>query len=265
MAVGKAIVDYVHTKGVEVSDVVSWEFIYRTSTVRDSRWNIGDRVALPDGRVFRYAKSGGALVVDRACDFVEDEAHTYTTIKTAAVVGATEVEITGSAHAIFTEDELRGGYVIIYHTGGGGDSQFRGIIGNPGSALNADFTIKLDGGLDHAVIAASTGVEVFYNPYSNLQQVGPCQYSKAGKPAAQVDATATYFWVQTWGPCWLSPQLTSFGDNNDRGAWFRHDGSIEGEIIASSKDVNLNSTQYAGFLIGEGLSSGPLFMLQVSP
>lgn len=266
MAKGKAKSNYLGREGVVTPQTVpSWEFIYEASLVKNPKYNIGDRVVLPDGRVFRYAKSGSALNVDVGCSFAEDEVETYRTVLTATAVGDTSITIDGNSHAELTKDELRGGYVIVYHTGGGGDTQFRGIIGNDAAAANADFTIYLDGPLDHATIAATTGIEVFYNPYANLTASLHTKQSKAGKPAIQVAAANTYFWVQTWGPCWLAPQLTSFGDNNDRAGYWRHDGSIEGEIANTSKDVNLNSTQYAGFLINEGLTSGPLFMLQVSP
>ena len=35
---------------VRTSDRPSWEYIYKISTVRDVRWNIGDTVELADGR-----------------------------------------------------------------------------------------------------------------------------------------------------------------------------------------------------------------------
>lgn len=266
MSKGKARVEYHHTKGVDVSDVSSWGHIYQTSLVRDEEWRIGDRYVLPDGRVFRYAKSGSALNNDFACKFAEDECQGYEALKDAQAVGDMEVTFTGAAHAVLSKDDLRGGYVIIYHTGGGGDTQFRGIIGNTASALNSNVTVYLDGPLDHAVIAASTGAEIFYNPYANLLNVSGGDYSFAGKPAVQVDATDTYFWVQTWGPCWIAPNIvdSSFATTQHRAAYFRNDGSIEGDIAHASRDT-YHPDQLAGFLINEGYSAGPLLMLTISP
>ncbi len=246
----------------QLTNIPDWDFIYETSLVKHPRYNIGDRVVLPDGRVFRYGKSGSALNVDYACGFGEDEVQGYETLKNSQAVGDKQVTFTGAAHAALTEDELRGGYIIIFHSGGGGDTQFRGVVGNPASVENANVVVYLDGALDHAVIAATTAAELFYNPYAKLVSTAEVTYSKAGKPAVQVAATATYFWVQTWGPCWLSPQPTGFGaEANQRQAIFRHDGTIQ----ASEHGDAFDTTQNAGFLIGEGYTSGPLFMLQVSP
>jgi len=242
---------------------VSWEFLYQASLVKHPGYNLGDRVALPDGRVFRYAKSSTAINPDLGCGFAEDEVQGYEALKVAQVAGDKEVVFTGAAHAALDEDELRGGYVIIFHDGGLGDTQFRGIVGNPASALNAEITVYLDASLDHEVIAGTTAAELFYNPYANLRQgVANATESKAGKAAVHVDAANMYFWVQTWGPCWLAPQAAGFqAANKQRQAVFSNDGSIQAEGAVDAFDL----TQNAGFLINEGFSAGPLFMLQVSP
>ncbi len=244
----------------------SWEFIYQASLTKHPDYNIGDRVALPDGRVFRYGFSSGACNVDVGVKFTDDEFQGYSTILVAGAVGDSSVQITGSTHIALTKDSLRGGYVIIFHTGGGGDTQFRGIVGNPAADEDADFTLYLDAGLDHATIAASTGVEVFPNPYAALATGALTGRSHAGKAAVHVDAASMYFWVQTWGPCWMAPNTTdgTWATNYHRGAYWRNDGAIMVYQDLTDLDAD-NTTQYAGFLIGEGYSSGPLFMLQVSP
>lgn len=246
----------------------SWDFIYERSLVKHPSYNVGDRVALPDSRVYRYGKSASALNVDFGCKFNEDEVQGYEALKNAQAVGDTEVVFTGASHAALAEDELRGGYIIIFHDGGGGDTQFRGIVGNPASAANANITVYLDGGLDHAVIAGTTAAELFYNPYASLIQVAGSATGRsfAGKPAVQIAAADTYFWVQTWGPCWLAPSVAdgTWGTNYHRGAFWRLDGSIQVAVAIGSLDSD-NTTQYAGFVINEGYSAGPLFMLQVSP
>jgi len=264
MAKGKAKVNYVHSAGsVSVSDASEWQFLYEKSLVRNPKYNIGDRVVLPDGRVFRYGKSSDALLnTDLLCSFAEDECQGYEVLKDAQVVGDKQVTFTGAAHAEVAEDALRGGYVIIYHTGAGGDTQFRGIVGNPASGLNANLTVYLDAALDHEVIAASTAAEVWYNPYAALQGAAALSHSAAGRPMVNVAAANTYFWIQTWGPCWLSPQVAGFqAADKQRSAVKRNDGSIQAIGAEGAGEM----TQVVGFLINEGFTSGPLFMLQISP
>jgi len=266
MAVGKAKVDYFHTKGVDMSDVPSWEFLYRKSLVRDDRHQVGDRVVLPDGRVYRYAKSGDAnrLNTDLLCSFQEDEVQGWEALKNSQVIGDTEVTFTGAAHAEVAKDELRGGYVIVFKDGGGGDTQFRGIVGNTASALNKNITVYLDAALTVDVIGGTTAGELWYNPYASVigTEAGGASHSAAGRPMVNVAAANTYFWIQTWGPCWLSPQPAGFqAADKQRTAVKRRDGSIQ----AIGAEGALDMTQVVGFLMNEGYSSGPLFMLQISP
>ena len=262
-----ARVNYLGSQGmVQSVSQGAWDFIYRTSTVKDSKWNIGDRCVLPDGRVFRYAKSTSEIKNDWGAKFMDDEFSGYSTISVANAVGDKSISVTAVAHDEVAEDELAGGYVIIFHTGGGGYTQFRGIVGNPAAADGATFTLYLDGPIDHATIAASTGVEVFNNPYAYIGQTAGAARSFAGKAALHIIAASMYFWVQTWGPCWIAPSTTdgSWGtDTYHRAAYWRVDGGIQIDVDLASMDAD-NTTQYAGFLIGEGYSSGPLLMLQCS-
>lgn len=241
----------------------SFPNIYATGATK--LYPVGTRLALSDGRVFRYALSSGACYAGQGADFVYDEAVGYTTIGTTAAIGATSVDITAATHAALTLDELVGGYIIIFGASNA-DVQFRGILGNAASLSGAAITdVELDAPLVAAVTAASTGCELFYNPWASIALSTGTNFSKAGVPACEVAASGSYFWIQTWGPCWLAPQNASFADANDRAFYWRHDGSIEGEIAAASKNTGLNSTQYGGFLITEGFTAGPLVMLQVSP
>ena len=275
MSTGKAKSTLLGIQGVVGhKDAPDWSFIYETSLIKMPNYNIGDRVVLPDGRVFRYAKSAGAMNVDFGCAFVEDECQGWTVLDSSenGVIGDKSILVNGSTHAALSEDELRGGYVIIFKDGGGGNTQFRGIIGNAASIANADIRIYLDAPLDVATIGGTTACEVFYNPYASIddaaRSIVACT-SFAGKPAKQVTAANQYFWVQTWGPCWITPSIADVTwapatNWSKRAAYFRHDGSIEANIAVATRD-NENTDQLAGFLINEGYSAGPLLMLQISP
>jgi hypothetical protein len=236
--------------------------IYATGTTK--LFPVGTRLELPDGRVFRYALSSGACYAGQGASFINDKAVGWTTIATTAAIGATSVDITAATHDELTADQLEGGYIIIYGAGNN-DVQFRGILRNDASAASAAISnVKIDGPLVAAVTGASTGCELFYNPYASIALDAVVYTSIAGIPACEISATGYYFWLQTWGPCWCAPQTAGFADNNDRGFYWRHDGSIEAEIANASKG-GYNSTQYGGFLITAGFTAGPLIMLEISP
>lgn len=265
MAKGKAKTTHLGIQGVVGHQTApDYGFIYSTSLTKDANWNLGDRVALPDGRVFRYAKTGAAnysLNNDFACRFAAEEAQGYDEVAVATAVGDKKVTIDGGTHDEFTEDELRGGYVIVYYDGGGGYTQFRGIIGNDAAAANADFTVYLDAPLDVATVAGTTGIEVWYNPYSYLSSSSA--HAFAGKPAVQITAALTYFWVQTWGLCWLARNSSDSAlTNTNLRACFRHDGSYEADYGYSNVG-GVHTNQIAGVPVVR--DAGPFLMLQISP
>ncbi len=253
---GKSKVLNLHTQGyVRMADVVDWNFIYESSTVKDSRFEVGDRVVLPDGREFRYAKSGGACYAGQGVDVRATYVQTIDNIAAAAAVGATQITVDGGTHAALAENELRNGFVCIFGDGNN-DIQFRGIIGNDAADADADFTIYLDGPLAKAV-TTSTNCEVYRSPWSDVRLGSAITNAKAGVAAVEVTAAGVYFWVQTAGCCWIAPQ-SGVGGTQYRTGYWRHDGSID----ISSNIGTYVSDQAAGFCVmGNAAGVGPLFAL----
>ncbi len=261
MSKGKAQVNYLHRAGLVGHDnAPDWSFIYETSLVKDPKWNLGDRVVLPDGREFRYAKSSGECASGQGADFVATGFQSYSTPAEAAAIGDTKVVVTAGTHDAIAKDELRGGYFISWPAAK--KDQFRGIIGNDAADANAEFTIYLDGPLTQALVAASTGLEVYENPYASLVTGSSSSLAKAGIPATYIAATLTFFWVQTSGIGWVAPQSDVTG--RQVGVYFRHDGSLQGTDTALATTVPANnSSQYAGHrVLGSYSGNGPLFMLK---
>ena len=261
---GKARVNYVDQTGdVTHADAPSWDFIYLASLIKDNEWDIGDRVVLPDGREFRYGRASAACASGQGCEFVNSGFQAYTTPVASTVIGDTEIEITGTTHDAITKDELKGGFFISWPASL--KDTTRGIIGNDVAIADANFTIYLDGPLNEVHTAATTGCEVWANPYSELRTGTSANLAKAGIPATYVSTALMYFWVQTRGTCFLAPQASV--NTNDIGCGFRHDGSIDGynHLIANNIDgVAEESSQYAGHRIaGNQTNNGPLFMLSM--
>jgi hypothetical protein len=219
-------------------------------------YNIGDRVELPDGRVFYYAYSGAACNSGQGVAFYNADPKIAGTVPAAAQAAGDRVVTIASQ--TLAEDVLKGGYVIL--GGAATTAQVRRILGNT-ACTAATVIIYLDAPLDQA-ITTSTYVEVTYNPFSDLRSgnMGGTA-SWAGFAAAYVSAASKYFWVQTWGWAWGSPQATVQAADYVRAVYWRHDGSLDIRPAIATKDYVTD--QRAGYVIGRGSTQGPpLIMLQ---
>jgi hypothetical protein len=261
MAKGTANVSYVRQGSqVTADDVPNWDFLYESSTLKDPRWNPGDRVVLPDGRVFRYAKASAAVAsTSLAVSFSAAVKIAFEAFAGASAVGDTKVTIN---QASITADELRGGYLVFNH--GTSLPVFAGIIGNTASDSSNNVVVYIDRSLPVAVTTALS-FEILSNPYAAVNQASTNgTRSFAGIPAAAA-ANGAYFWVQTWGPIWAAPQASVAATAYIREVYFRHDGSLD--IRTAAGDLTAFVTdQRAGFVIDQSDAGQgpPLVMLQVS-
>lgn len=265
-------------KGVAHNDALQWEFIYQHSAARDPRWNIGDRVMLPDGRVFRYAKAAGTMNPDCLAFKETGQDIGYVALGAAQAIGDTEVTLTvaaathGSGGAgIIAEDELRGGYILIFDASG--KSIGRGIIGNLAlAATGTSIVIYLDGSLPVALLATTDHAEVMASPYRDLldgDDTQPKNRGWLGLPMS-IATDGEYFWVQTWGPCWVAPDngnSATYLGNTDHNlqAVARFDGHAAPHEYG---DVENTQAQHIGFVLSRGSGSAqglPFLMLQISP
>ena len=272
MSKGKAKVNYLGRAGVVMPQTVpSWDFIYETSTIKSEKYDVGDRVVLPDGREFIYAKSSAACISGQGCEFTAIGAVGTSYPAATVAKGGKEVILADSGSttvlthvAAFAKDVFRGGYVIFHDAAAGNaDAQFRGIIGNDVSAINAVLTIYLDGKLHKAVIG-TTFTEVFDNPYAALRTGTSADLPKAGVPAVEVSAANMYFWVQKAGLIWVAPQA-NLGNAGGLAGGFWHDvGNVtDGKTALTATIPNAKSCQYAGHTVAGSIGGiGPLFMLQ---
>ena len=270
MAKGKAKVNYVDQEGlVRHRDSGTWDFIYTASLVKDPDWNIGDRVVLPDGREFRYARAAAACISGQGCEFTATGAIYGYPIATVAA-GGSQVTLANSGSttvlthaAAYAEDVFRGGYVISHdNAGGNADAQFRGILGNDYSAINGVLTLYLDGPL-HKAVDTNEFTEVFENPYAALQTSASSYLAVAGVPAVEVSTALMYFWVQKLGPCFVAPQSTVI--ENEIDCYWKYDGSVYD--ASSAYDIDTANATYslqrAGFTMqGNYAGYGPMFYLQ---
>ena len=271
MSKGKAKRVQLHRPGlVGHSNAPDWGFLYDTSLVASEKWNLGDRVTLPDGREFVYSRSGSVCANAYGVHFTDSGHQGYTALGIGMAVDDTDMTIPAGTHDAVTKDELRGGYVLIFQGGADNYTTVRGIIGNDVSAANLAYKVYLDAGVKYAYVAATAAVEVYANPYGSLIAGGSGTFQAfAGLPAAYVSASLTYFWVQTNGVCWTVAGTAlgvkeGTGNGQFSGYWAHNGTLVRGDVALAGITVPVaTSDQRAGFVIaGDQENNGPLFYLQ---
>ena len=228
--------------------------------------SLGTRMILEDGRVFVYAKAGGAITgTNNAVKNPEPQGVQYRAIATACAVGGKEVTVTCASPdglagtGTIVADEFEGGYILFF-TNSNTNQQIRRIVSNTAGTTSITFTFDRELG-----IAATTSdyVEAMHSPYVAVEQTTSAWDPVVGVAPVTV-ADGSYFWLQTWGICWCSPQ-SGAGLAGATGLIFKHDGSLNPTY--TTVDLN-NSSQYAGYCISgtaTGAQAAPFFMLQLCP
>lgn len=251
-------------KGIYGGQVQDLAFLTKVSTTKHDLFDVGDVVVLPDGREFRYAKSDAvaAMEPDAGCNFTDTGLTSYTAFAVSYAVGTREIQAAAATHAALSKDDLKGGYIIVFNGSADNDVTY-GIIGNDASAQNAAITLTLDMPLGVAIVAATSACEIYKNPWGSVGQANTDVLPRCGAPVVKVSAAANYFWLQTKGIKFISPQANVGNDNGGLLAHWRHDGSIQkGETALTATVPAGDTNQPAGTVIaGSQSGNGPLINL----
>jgi hypothetical protein len=200
----------------------------------DQRHKLGTRMALADGRVYRYALDSGSgiaagrLVQAPATDAADDMDLAWSA---GAAVGGTTIT-TGTSLTI-TKDQYKEGW--LYTNDGTGEGQIYPIKSNTAvsGATGCVFTIDDEDGFAVALTATTSLFGVVYNIYDGVL-VQPTSITNAAVGVSTTTVTASYYtWLQTWGPCALL----------DTGAsWVVGDQLTSGETGAAGAAILLDSS-----------------------
>lgn len=223
------------------------------------------------GKVFYYSKSGGACWTGRGNKGMVaiSDGIDFTLLGATSPVGSKQITFAAATHPEFAVDDLVGGLVLISDQDSG-DTQDKKVqqricVGNTASLEDAACTITLDEPLDRQVTAA-TYAFVMPSQFSNVafNDEGSGGISVVGVPAAYVNAANKYFWLQTWGPCWLANQNAVGRTAFKRQFVFRHDGSID---LLSEGGTSPVLDQIGGYIIDNNAAvNGATFvMLTLNP
>jgi hypothetical protein len=223
------------------------------SLICPAGFEVGDEINLGK-KVFTLGKSGGAMTStalgakNGLCQGVA-----YNSVAVAAAIGATSVTLTTAATdgaagtGLMVADEFKGGEIVLF-TAGSDIPQRRGITGNTARVAtgNVSVTFYLDSPLTSALTTSDHG-EAMHSPYFYLVQDGEIGHPVMGVPCVPVSAAAMYFWLQTKGICFVSPQANVGVGGAGIGCYWRHDGSID----TYANIGTYVSTQYAGKVVAE--------------
>lgn len=227
------------------------------------KYPVGTKL-LDNERVFYYAKAGGSGVTttSKAVKQVYPQAVGFRSITVAQVAGDKEITLTtaspdgfGGAGTV-TENELAGGFIVVFP--GNNDEFVSRIVSNTLAASTA-MTVTLQDEIPTAV-AIGEHAECMANQFLNLEiHVGNVNTPAAGVAHAKA-ATGKWFWVQTWGPCWVAPASGVLGAAREFEARFYDDGAL--------RDEGTDGLQRAGYCLARGSTGGqgaPFFFLQITP
>ena len=228
-----------------------------------AQYSVGTRLVTEDGRVFRYCLSSGATKCARGANSTGTIADNGIAGSTSLASAVGDVTITFASQT-FAKDELRGGYLIV-HTASDAQ-QNRYITGNTVASSSA---VVITVAEPFAVaVAAAQYCEVCPNPYRYVQAPAGDEANRAsiiGVPYVKVAASGSYFWAQTWGPCWLNPGPYGMGGQpGERSVLFNPDGSLR----RMAEWGVISDWQHAGFILQSDRNGGdgpPFVMLQISP
>ena len=169
---------------------------------------VGTRMILPDGRVFRYAFSNGAVGAGKGVQSSIALANQDTDIavNSATAVGAKSVSITfgTSPNTDVTADQYANGYLFVNDVDGEGQVyRIKGTGAHLAADVSASPAVEInlqDGDTIATALTTSSEIGLVANPYQDviITPAGAQTARCVGYTACEV-ADNTYFWAQTWG------------------------------------------------------------------
>lgn len=254
--------------------------IHEQSTVQN--YDIGTRLVVDD-RVFRYCRAGGILkgLFEQRCSNFPREGSTDAVLYRAGTYQITiPINANGVNHAAeIVANYWNDGYIWIMQwpqvTSAGEIYKIRSSAAAVGNFITLTLYRPLI-----VDVAASTWITAWPNPYSYVVDSNSPRMSVICVPLIYV-ASGSYFWGQTWGPCFLSSGQSPGRKDYDRDVYFHPDKSSVGQRgIMSGSEIDFTTPneipQRAGFIItntsawtnADGnpeLGGDQFFMLQISP
>ncbi|GAG17132.1 unnamed protein product, partial [marine sediment metagenome] len=195
------------------------------------------------GKKFRYSKAGtgmGGLTTLKVngnrpptSSTYADRDGFYGNVATAHAAGVTEVTFTDTVDRV--KNYFEGAHMIIFDAARAVCYEQSYIISGPLAATTDPWstTVTLHKPKKYAILA-NDGVEIWRNPYSNIIEhdnaVAETYYQTMMGVAMIPITSGYYFWLQTSGPCFITPNgwstLCPGYAANTRRVWVQQGGGI---------------------------------------
>ena len=162
---------------------------------------LGQHAETSDGRVFSYAKAGGALTAGQITEPLTSTAnYVNRALTVSAAAGANQVTVVLGTTA--TADQFVGHWLVVNDNTGQGQGAYY-IVGNTAAtAGNSNTTVvKIRGALRAAISSTATATDVSIMPNqqsSVIQHTAVVALPTAGAPVIDV-TSGYYFWNQVQG------------------------------------------------------------------
>lgn len=170
---------------------------YSDSAIEPPPYPLGQRMELPDGRMFRFALMGAVVGVAGSVYQSEVPLANFDELVTAAAaVGSETINITTGATAL-TVNQLQGGFANIEDDAGEGRAYK--IKSNPAIGTTTAGDITLEAPIQVALTAATT-TGLTRSPYASvIIHPSPATAAIVGVAVSAIPA-GEYGWLQTRGP-----------------------------------------------------------------
>lgn len=217
------------------------------------RWDIGQKMELPDGRIYRGTLNGSsALESSILCQALVEASFTGLAIQTALAIGDRIIKLT-QATTFLNEDEAAGGFVAVFTRQGGSTplngQTFRIFGNNASSATSTTVTLNLDPNASvlEAITTSGKG-NIVRSPYSQVL-VCPTSTTQYAVGVSLVDVTGDYY-------CWLQTRGVFGAIVDDGGAFDPGDALTPPDSGDAGNVMNTDGT--ARQIIGTALSPGTI-------
>lgn len=233
---------------------------------------IGSRMVV-DNRTYHYSYSHAAIALPTATYRLAVSTDQILAVNDllsvgATVAGATQLVVTVGAYqgGIVAANELVNGYVEIWPVAGTG-FMFRKIIANTATLVGGNITITVDRPMENVVGAASQ-VSIHPSVYRNIESAVTAGLAGFGTAVGLPPIPVTlnyYFWLQTWGPCFIAPTgAWPLSAANMFDVYFHQDGTTNDFNTEYAAGAN-PSPQRIGFAMGSGAYGSGAVFLQLNP
>lgn len=240
-------------------------------------YEIGARLQLSN-RVYHYAMAGATLNPGMGAKVKNPQDVSQELIGANAAAGSTQIVLRldntdgPSYNGLLPANYLRGGIVVVFAAAG---TFVRGILGNTAVTVNAGtatFTVTLDAPTPVAILTTDVA-EAMASPYANVVAAADCHIATGFCTTVGVPTVAAtvgqYLWVQTWGPCWVSPHALVGASDSDKAVYMMGDGSFGDGNEDNPGGIKQGlQAQYAGFVLANDKATGqgaPFVMLMIDP